>query len=173
MKNKSLLKSVVVLTAICLITAAILSAINYITAPYIQKAEYEKEQAALRRVLPSGEEFTPLELSELSLDKKIKAVYTEQGGGYAFKISVKGYKAGMVILCGIGADGTVCGAECLSSAETLEKEKTFGLNFVGRTAGDVMSVDTVSGATKTTAAYRNAIKMALEAFETLTKEGEK
>ena len=173
MKNRPALRSVIVLTSICLITAAILGAINYVTAPIIEKAEYEKEQAALKDVLPSGEEFTALDLSELSLDQKIKAAYTEKNGGYAFRITVKGYKSGMTILCGINSEGKVSGATCLSSSETLEAEKTFGANFVGKSSDDVMTVDTVGGATKTTAAYREAIKLALEAFETLAKEVEK
>ena len=95
MKKRPALRSVFVLTAICLITAAILGAINYVTAPIIEKAEYEKEQAALKEVLPSGENFTALDLSTLSLNDKIKAVYSEDNGGYAFKITVKGYKSAL------------------------------------------------------------------------------
>ena len=54
---------------------------------------------------------------------------------------------------------------------TLEKEKTFGDVFTDRSLSDVMEVDTVAGATKTTGAYREAVKLALEAFEKITKEG--
>ena len=173
MKKFPALKSVIVLTAICLITAALLGAINYITSPIIEKAEYEKEQAALKEVLPEGEDFTALDLSKLSLNEKIKAAYSEKNGGYAFRVTVKGYKSGMTVLCGIDSEGKVSGATCLSSSETLEAEKTYGKNFIGKNTGDVMSVDTVGGATKTTAAYREAIKIALEAYEILTKEGDK
>ena len=67
----------------------------------------------------------------------------------------------MVIICGVRADGTVSGAKCLSSSETYGHEKTFGSNFVGKDATAVDAVDTISGATKTTAAYKNAIKDAL------------
>jgi Na+-translocating ferredoxin:NAD+ oxidoreductase RnfG subunit len=50
---------------------------------------------------------------------------------------------------------------CLSSSETLGHEKTFGESFVGKDAAGVDAVDTISGATKTTSAYKNAIKDAL------------
>lgn len=172
MKKRPAIKPVIVLTAICLITAAILGAINYITAPVIEKAGYKKEQAALKEVLPSGEDFVALDISELGLDEKILAAYSEKNGGYAFRITVKGYKSGLTVLCGVDSDGRVSGATCLSSSETLEKEKTYGANFIGKSADDVMSVDTVAGATKTTAAYREAIKLALEAYDALTKEAE-
>ena len=35
----------------------------------------------------------------------------------------------MVIMCGVSKDGVVTGALCLSSNETLGKEKTYGENF--------------------------------------------
>ena len=170
MKNKPSLKAVISLTSICLITALILAVVNYITSPIIEKAEYEKEQAALKEVLPSGEDFKSLDPRALSLDEKIVSAYSEKNGGYIFKITVTGYKSGMTVLCGIGSDGKVDGAVCLSSSETLEWEKTYGERFGDISLGDVMSVDTVAGATKTTSAYREAVKLALEAFDKLTKE---
>ena len=60
-------------------------------------------------------------------------------------------------------DGTISGAVCLSSTETLGHEKTFGANFTGKDAAGVDAVDTISGATKTTQAYKNAMKDALNA----------
>ena len=64
-------------------------------------------------------------------------------------------------MCGVSADGTVTGAVCLGSSETLGYEKTFGESFTGKDAAGVDAVDTISGATKTTAAYKNAVKDAL------------
>ena len=66
-------------------------------------------------------------------------------------------------MCGINADGTVSGALCLASTETLGHEKTFGDNFKGKNSDEVSAVDTISGATKTTAAYKNAVADALNA----------
>ena len=64
-------------------------------------------------------------------------------------------------MCGVNADGTVSGAVCLESTETLGFEKTYGDALVGKTSEDIETVDTISGATKTTAAYRSAVKDAL------------
>ena len=66
-------------------------------------------------------------------------------------------------MCGVNADGTVSGTKCLSSSETLGYEKTYGENLVGKTSETVDEVATIAGATKTTAAYRNAVKDALNA----------
>ena len=67
----------------------------------------------------------------------------------------------MVIMCGVNAEGIVTGALCLSSNETLGKEKEYGANFTQKDAAGVEGVDTIAGATKTTEAYKNAVKDAL------------
>ena len=79
----------------------------------------------------------------------------------------------MVILCGISADGRVSGSLCLSSGETLGYEKTYGDAVKGATLSTVDGVDAVSGATKTTEGYRNAVKDALTAFSTLKANEQK
>ena len=70
-------------------------------------------------------------------------------------------------MCGVTADGTVSGAVCLSSGETLGYEKTYGDNFKGKDALALGTVDTISGATKTTSAYRSAINDAMNAAKIL------
>ena len=172
MKERPSLKAVISLTAICLITALTLGVVNYFTAPIIKRNDAERENRALRQVLPQGENFgDPIDISSVDLDKRITAVYRETAGaGYVFKVTVNGYGSGMVILCGIGSDGVVCGALCLSSSETLGYEKTYGDRFVGHSISDVMDVDTVSGASLTTKSYREAVRLALESFGKLIKE---
>ena len=171
MKISTSMRAVIALTLICMITAAALAGINYATAPIIEQAELEKETAALRQVLPTGESFgDPIDTASLGLDSRITAVYREGNGeGYVFRITVKGYKSGLTVLCGIGSDGSVKGATCLSSSETLGHEKTYGDRFKGTDISSVRTVDTVSGATLTTKAYREAIELALAAYEILNK----
>ena len=74
-----------------------------------------------------------------------------------------GYGPNMVIMCGVTTDGTVTGAVCLSSNETLSKEKEYGKNFTGKDAAGVDAVETIGGATMTTGAYKQAVKDALNA----------
>ena len=166
MKNDNL-KSFTVLVAICVVVAALMGIVNAVTAPRIKRIEAQKVQDAMLVVLPSGENFTKLDVD--SLDDSIQEVYTETNGGYVFKISATGYASGMVIMCGIDANGIVTGATCIKSSETLEKEKTYGTSFVGKDINNVDSVDTVTGATLTTSAYKDAIKTALDTFELLTE----
>ena len=166
MKNDNL-KSFTVLVAICVVVAALMGIANVITAPVIEKIEAQKVQDAMLVVLPTGENFTKLDVD--SLDDSIQEVYTETNGGYVFKISVTGYASGMVIMCGVNANGVVTGATCIKSSETLEKEKTYGESFIGKDINNVDLVDTITGATLTTTAYKEAILTALDMFELLTE----
>ena len=106
---------------------------------------------------------SPMDLSSYTLPATVTEAWSEANGGYVITLNTTGYSSGMVIMCGIRADLTVGGAVCLSSGETLGYEKTYGENFRGLNAEAVTNVDTISGATRTTAAYRAAVQDALNA----------
>ncbi len=156
-------KSIIVLTAICAVVALLLSATNLLTAPIIEKNESAAANEALLVVMPEGEEFTLMDISSYTLPETVTEVYAESKGGYVVKLTTAGYSTGMVIMCGVDASGTVTGATCLGSGETLGYEKTYGEKTVGKTLNDIDTVDTVASATKTTLGYRNAVKDALNA----------
>ena len=160
MKNN--IKSTLVLVSICAVMAVLLALTNAITAPIIEKNRQAAANEALLVVMPDGEGFEKIEdLSAYTLPATVTEVYKEKNGGYVITLTTSGYGSDMVIMCGIKADGTVSGAVCLSSSETLGHEKTYGEKFTGKDATGVDAVDTISGATKTTQAYKNAIKDAI------------
>ncbi len=162
---KKQIKSVVSLFAICAVIALILAFTNSLTKPIIEKNNEAEANAALLEVLPTGEGFEKLDLTnEENIPATVKEAYREKNGGYVFKLETAGYSAGLIIMCGINPDGTVSGAVCLESKETLGYENTFGETLKGKDAAGIDSVATVSGATKTTGAYKSAVKDAINAF---------
>ncbi len=160
--NKSV-KSTLALVCICGIMAILMAVTNVITAPIIKENENAAANKALLQVMPDGKGFEKVDMGEYKLPETVTDVYREASGGYVFKLTTTGYSNNFVIMCGVNADGTVSGAVCLSSTETLGHEKTFGENFKDKDIVGVEAVETVSGATKTTSAYRNAVKDALNA----------
>ena len=158
---KKSIKNIFVLACICAVVSILLSITNTVTAPMIAENERKNANAALLKVMPEGNTFESVDISGFSLPKTVKEAYLAENGGYVIKLQTTGYSSGFVIMCGVLPDGTVSGAVCLSSTETLGYEKTFGNNFKGKDSNTVDTVDTISGATKTTAAYRAAIKDAL------------
>ena len=153
--------STLVLVCICAVMAILLAVTNQITAPIIQANSDKAANEALLQVMPEGKGFEKMDISAYELPTTVTEVYKEATGGYVVRMTTAGYGSGMVIMCGVSAEGTITGAVCLGSSETLGYEKTFGENFTGKDAAGVDAVDTISGATKTTAAYKNAMKDAL------------
>ena len=160
---KKYINSIVILVCICAAVAIVMAITNSFTAPIISKNDSLKSNAALLEVMPNGESFEQIDLSTYTLPETVTEAYKAKNGGYVIKLTTSGYSSGMVIMCGVNADGTVSGAVCLASTETLGKEQTYGTNFVGKDAAGVDAVDTLSGATMTTGAYRSAIKDAINA----------
>ena len=160
---KNLIKSILTLVCVCAVMATLLAVANIITAPIIEKNNNAAANEALLQVMPNGESFEEVDITAFELPSTVVQAYKESTGGYVIRLATTGYKSDFLIMCGINADKTVSGAICLSSNETLGKEKTYGDLFVGKDSSTLDSVDIISGATKTTAAYRSAVKDALNA----------
>ncbi len=161
------LKSVIALTVICAVVSVLLALTDKLTAPIIANQEAAAVTDALSVVLPNGEDFKSVDLSSHKLPATVTEAYSEKNGGYVIKLETTGYDVGFVILCGIDKDGKVAGATTISSKETLGYEKSYGDNLKDKTISDIDSVETIAGATKTTAAYKAAVKDALNAFTIL------
>ena len=158
----------VVLSAICLIVALMLSLINSITAPIIEEAQNAAANEALLVVLPEGKNF-----KEITLDEKYPAVITKgysADGGFVFQANVTGKSSGLIILIGIDADGKIVGTKVIAEQET----DSYDVNVfpaVEGTDGAYKGMDIdgftpflVSGATLTSKAYSEAVKAALQSF---------
>ena len=161
---KTYIKNLAVFVCICSVITLLLAATNFITAPVIEANQNAAANAALLEVMHEGKGFETADISTFSLPATVTEVHKETSGlGYVVKLTTAGYGSDFVIMCGVSSDGVVTGAVCLSSNETLSKEKTYGENFTDKDAAGVEAVDTISGATKTTEAYKNAVKDALNA----------
>ena len=168
---KTYVKNLLVFICICTVMALLLATTNYFTAPIIEENNIKATNNALKEVMPAGESFEKIDISSLTLPEKVTEVYKEtKGAGYVVKLTTSGYGSGMVIMCGVDMNGTVTGATCISSNETLGYEKTFGQNFADKNNAEIDLVDTVASATKTTEAYKNAVIDAVNTANVLAKE---
>ncbi len=156
-----MMKSALSLTIICAVVAVLLAATNFVTAPIIEANEAAAANDALLVVMPNGTGFEAVDISSYTLPATVSEVYSEASGGYVVKLVTAGYSSGLVVMVGVDANGTVTGATCLASSETLGYEKTYGDTTVGATVETVDGIDTIAGATRTTEAYKNAVKDAL------------
>lgn len=159
----------VVLSSICIIVALLLSVVNGFTGAVIEGNSSNKTNEALAEVLPGAENFTKLDVNNYDFYSEVIEAYEAENGGLVFKMSVVGYKAGLVILCGVDADGNIAGSKYLESQETNGVENKLDGFYNGKNAENIKA-EIIAGSTKTSKAYFKAIEIALDSF-TVVKEG--
>ena len=161
------IKPTIVLGAICIIVAVLLSSINMITGPIVEKRRLEEANKALLVVMPDGEGFEELDLSKFSgLPSVVTKIYKETTGkGFVFQMSVAGYKPGLVIMCGIDAAGTIVGSKYIESQETYGLEGLLDNAYNGKSIADAELIIAAGASPKsaTSKAYYDAIEAALQA----------
>ena len=178
MKNKEIVKSIVVLVVICLLTSAALAVVNHFTAPVsAANAEARAQQARLDAV-PDAADFAPI---EAALPSGVVSAYAALDAAgtptsYLFTVEGKGFGGTIQVLCVIGMDGRIrtCRTMDVSSETTTLGGQTANESYTGQYAGQDASlsgVSAISGATITSTAYRGCVETAFEAFE-LVKEAQ-
>ena len=164
--KKSNVMPALVLGCICIVVALMLSAVNMVTGPIIAASQNAAANAALLEVLPNGTNFKEIEITA-EYPAGVVAGY-KADGGFVFQMSVTGKSSGLVIMCGVDADGRVVGTKVIANEETPgyaakvfpEVEGTDG-KYKGM-ALDGFDPYLVAGATLTSRAYGEAIKAALQ-----------
>lgn len=172
-KSNDKIKSVVVLTLICLIVTLLLAVTNSFTSPVISDTRAKKVQASLKAVLPDSDGFTEVDLPE-GAPATVKSVYRSNDGSYAVVLSTSSaYSSGdMGITAGISPEGKLVGAALTSYQESKDFGKdTYPQTYLGTTAETYSQVDTFAGVTYSSTAFKKAIGDAFAVIE-LLKGGE-
>ncbi len=181
MKNngKDILVSAAALTIIGGVVTAALAGTNLLTKDTIAQRSAEIENAARRQVIQADS----FEKGTLTADGKEVVYYTAlQNGetvGYVFTASVTGKSAGLVVMTGITAEGTISGVKVTEENETagyVDKVTKGGLlaAFSGKDAAPLTlgkDVDGVSQATKTSKGITDGVNQAIAYYEDVTKGG--
>ena len=172
---------IVVLTAICVVVAALLGLINVLTEERIAQNEAQKVYDSFRVVLDGT--FETLEVPA-DAPKSVTSLYKVTDGdtlkGHVLTLVTKGYAGDISITVGVDKDGKVTKAVVTSEAESHGKAgmKNYTDNFAGVGPDEVEGVDTFTGATASSSAIKNAIVDAvkfmagIETVETLPKTDE-
>ena len=173
MKNEKL-KSIIVLTVICLVVAALLALTNSVTAPIISTARAEKVERSLKTVLPDAGDFEEIEALPENAPATVSAVYRAADGSYAVVLAARSaYSSGdMGITLGVGPDKQIKGITLTSYQESKDFGRdTYPQNYVGRTASDYARVDSFAGVTYSSKALKAAIGDAFAVIEILEGGG--
>ena len=166
MDIKKSLKDVLVLFVICCVFGTLLAVVNSMTAQVIRDRENAPvDDSVLREYLPEGSDFQEITLNE-QYPSAVKRGW-KCAAGCVFRVEVKGYKAGLVIMIGIDSEGKIVKVKHESTNETFGAESELDKDYTEKadtldTLTELPSASQ-SGAPMTTKAYYNALKAALEA----------
>ena len=141
-------KSVVVLTSICVVVSALLSVTNFFTAPVIEENKAAAASASLTVVMPDAEGFEEIE-RPAEAPATVLNLYKETSGlGYvALLATTSQYSSGdMGITVAIGADGCISGVTLTSYFESKDFGSDYPQTYVGADSA-LNGIDTVSGVT--------------------------
>ena len=161
----------VTLLLIAGVMAAALAGINSVTAPIIEKLNYEKTQEAVSAVLEGGGD--EIAAPEMALVSKMY-----QGeNGYAVEVTPGGFDNTITMMVGVDNEGNVSGISIISHTETAglgavadadtPKGVAFREQFIGTSGSVAVSkdggeMDAITGATITSRAICVGVNAALE-----------
>ncbi len=173
----------IVLGVIALSVGLLLSVANYFTKDTIAAGKEEEIASALAQVLPTAQSFE--EMPPDGADETITAMYigkdaSGETAGYCVQAEPSGYGGPIVMMVGIGNDGSVEGVNITEHSETpglgaLASEEKFSRQYKGikepaKVDKDGGEIEAITGATITSRAVTEGVNAALEAVQSLLEE---
>ena len=156
---KENIKSVVVLTAICLVVAVLLAFTNSVTAPIIEANQAAAANESLLIVMPEATGFEELTAS-LTLPETVSGVYKENSGlGFVMTLNATSdYSGGnpMTFTIAIDATGAISAVELTGYYESKDFGAEYPQSYVGQNS-TLADVTLVAGCTYSSVAFKNTI----------------
>ena len=162
MNIKHLLKTILILLCIVAIFAVAMFGLNFLTGPIIEANNKGAEFAPLLAVMPEAENFEEVTSTLAGVPESVIAVYKETSGkGFVVraKASTQYSKEPMEITFGITADGKICGIQLdvyTDSIDFRSKDANYIDSYLEKDSA-LADIGTVSGATYSSTAFKNAV----------------
>ncbi len=169
--NQSI-KSVIVLSVICLIVTSILAGVNFITATIIEENTYNEKMASLYEVLPDADKFEEITLTE-DMPATVTGIYADTAGsGYAVTAATSSQysKGDMLFTIGVDNNGAIVNIKLIQYTESKDFGLDYPSKYVGADEKNIADVETVGGVTYSSAAFKQAVTDALNALSTVKEE---
>ena len=186
-KQPGMATLVIVLAAICLVSAAVLGLVNSVTVGPIQANTEKTVQESLRTVMPIDGDYEDVTDQytggDVTVDVTgsvvpVKAVYKAGDEGYVVEsMSPNGFGGALDMMAGVDNDGNVTGIAIISHAETSglgskstdpEWQAQFkGVNGTIGVTKDGYQINAITGSTITSRAVCDGVNAAIAVVETL------
>ena len=188
LKDKGGIVPTLVLTAICLVTAFLLSLTYSATKATIEASALGAVGEQMKVLFAEADTFEPVDAAALKTEiPSLTSVYEAKKGseslGLVVQITTKGYGGDIPLMAGFKADNTLTGVKIAETKESPGigkkiEEAAFTDQFTGKPAdkefalkpsGDQTGVDQIAGATISSDAVAAALSDAVKAAGLLKK----
>ncbi len=164
---KKIIHLTLFLAIISALAGGVLGLVNQITDPIIQEKKIAAVKSSLQAIFPGTSDFA--EVSIADNDIVVKA-YEAIGSGYAFNVSIQGYKDVIEFIIGIDNSGKIAGLKMnyvndTPGLGTKVGEPEFINSIVNKSIDD--NLDTISGSTISSSAVIRGIDAAIAVYESL------
>ena len=162
------------------IMALLVSLVNGVTGPVIEKRNEEKITQTLKSVMPEADhfhEYLYFEPSVVASDGKKVAVdgvwFAKKGGetvGCCVKVGPQGYGGKVETIVSFDLDGKVIDSQIVAMSETSGigskiQNEDFLSQVYGKKGAALKEVDVIGGATKSSKAYIRGVEVAAKVAE--------
>ena len=172
-KEPGMATLVIVLFAICAVTALLLGLTNMVTAPYIAANNEKTTQEAMAKVLPA-DSYTEITDQYAGGDATVLNIYDAGEAGYVVQVKpATSFSGNLIVMVGVDPSGACTGISITSSGETSglgsnASKPAFADQFIGKT-GEVKvtkdggDINAITGATITSRGVSEAVTSAIAA----------
>ena len=177
MAKKEFSKSIVVLIALFVVAALLLTGLNTVTAPLIEANGASAQFEPLFAVMPEAENFDVLydvndaaSSALVDVPATVQGIYSETSGlGYAITLSTsEGYtKEPINLTLAVDAEGKISALEVTAYPESKDVGADYPLSYVGQDSA-LAGVTLVAGVTFSSSAIKNAVT---DGFNALINNG--
>ncbi len=169
MHIKHLLKTVAILLCIVAVFGVAMFGLNFLTGPIIADNNEGAALAPLKAVIKDAEGFEEVTSTLTGVPESVIAIYKETSGlGYVVraKASTQYSKEPMELTFGVDAEGKICGIQMDVYTDSIDfraKDANYITSYVEKDSA-LADIGTVSGATFSSTAFKNAV---LDGFSAL------
>ena len=162
MNIKHLINTIAILLAFVVAFGAVMFGLNFITAPIIEENNKGAEFAPLLAVMPDADNFEEITSTLSGVPASVIAIYKETSGkGFVVRASASTQysKEPMELTFGVTADGKICGIQLdvyTDSIDFRSKDASYVSSFLEKDSA-LADIGTVSGATYSSTAFKNAV----------------
>ena len=165
------------LLVISVVSALLLAVVNDLTKEKIAENIKKEKEAAIQALFQGDLETFLFEgelgeqINEITVIKK-----GETNVGYAAEVESLGFGGPITIMVGIKSNGDICGVRVISHSETAGlgsrvSESKYLDKYKNVNTSSIENVDSISGATISSKAVRDGVKLALSAYTTVYPDG--